>query len=101
MSISTVGRVKPSIVYPESDGKPMADDMLQFRWIVAIQGGLEWMFNGVPNVLVAGDLLSYPVEGNPQICTAPDVMVVFGQPAGRSSKLFAMAGRRHCPSGDV
>src|SRR3954467_1206344 len=31
---------------------------------------------------VAGDLLSYPVEGDPLIRSAPDVLVVFGRPKG-------------------
>lgn len=33
-------------------------------------------------VFVAGDLLWYPVEGNPKITQAPDVMVIFGVPKG-------------------
>ena len=35
-----------------------------------------------PNVFVAGDLLWYPVEGDNQTRTAPDVMVVWGRPKG-------------------
>jgi Putative restriction endonuclease len=31
---------------------------------------------------VAGDLLWYPVEGNPKYRVAPDAMVVFGRPKG-------------------
>ncbi len=27
------------ITYPESNGKPMADNTKQFRWIVTVQGG--------------------------------------------------------------
>lgn len=70
------------IIYPESDGKPMADNTKQFRWIVVIQQNLEWLFANNPNVFVAGDLLWYPVEGNNKICQAPDVMVVFGRAKG-------------------
>jgi Uma2 family endonuclease len=70
------------IVYPESDGKPMADNTLQFRYIVTIQGGLDALYRDNPGVFVAGDLLWYPVEGKPNICTAPDAMVVFGRPKG-------------------
>jgi Uma2 family endonuclease len=70
------------IVYPESDGRPMADNTLQFRWIVTIEGGLEVEFADDPNVFVAGDLLWYPVEGRPQISIAPDVIVAFGRPKG-------------------
>lgn len=70
------------IVYPESDGKPMAENTKQFRWIVTVEGGLEALFAGRPDVFVAGDLLWYPVEGHPEIRTAPDAMVVFGRPKG-------------------
>jgi Uma2 family endonuclease len=76
------------IVYPETDGQPMAENTLQFRWIVTIEGGLDAVFRNDPNVFVAGDLFWYPVEGDPTIRTAPDTMVVFGRPKGdRSSYL--------------
>ena len=70
------------IVYPESDGKPMADNTRQFDCIVMIGGGLAALFADRPDVFVAGDLLWYPVEGKPQIRAAPDAMVVFGRPLG-------------------
>ncbi len=70
------------VIYPDSDGKPMADNTLQFRWIVTIQGGLDALFRDDPNVFVAGDLLWYPVEGENKVCFAPDAMVVFGRPKG-------------------
>ena len=31
---------------------------------------------------MAGDLLWYPVEGHPEVCMAPDVLVAFGRPKG-------------------
>lgn len=71
------------IIYPESDGRPMADNTEQFRWIVVIKENLELLFADDPNVFVAGDLLWYPVEGNNTLCQAPDAMVVFGRPKGR------------------
>jgi Uma2 family endonuclease len=70
------------VFYPESDGKPMADNTKQFRWIVVIEQNLEWMFRDDANVFVAGDLLWYPVEGNNTLCTAPDAMVAFSRPKG-------------------
>ncbi|MEN9280327.1 MAG: hypothetical protein Q6I77_05865, partial [Gloeomargarita sp. DG_1_4_bins_134] len=70
------------IIYPDSDGQPMADNTLQFRWIVLIKENLECLFAHDANVFVAGDLLWYPVEGHPEIRVAPDVMVVFGRPKG-------------------
>lgn len=73
---------QPAIVYPESDGKPMADNTKQFRLIVMIQQGLDAQFAAQPDVFVAGDLLWYPVEGHPEIRVAPDVLVAFGRPKG-------------------
>jgi Uma2 family endonuclease len=70
------------ITYPHSDGQPMADNTKQFRWIVTIQGGLDALLRDNPQVFVAGDLLWYPVEGHPEICMAPDVLVAFGRPKG-------------------
>lgn len=75
-------RKERKIIYPESDGKPMADNTKQFDWIVKIKENLERMFADRPDVFVAGDLLWYPVEGNSKIRTAPDAMVAFGRPKG-------------------
>jgi Uma2 family endonuclease len=71
-----------SIIYPDSDGNPMADNTKQFRWIVVIQQNLDWIFALDPKVFVAGDLLWYPTEGNNKLRQAPDVMIVFGRPKG-------------------
>lgn len=76
-----VAQLKP-IKYPESDGQPMADNTLQYRWIVTIQGGIDAMFKDNPDVFVAGDLLWYPVEGNNKIRVAPDILVAFNRPKG-------------------
>jgi Uma2 family endonuclease len=73
---------KKPIIYPESDGQPIADNTEQFQWIVTLQGGIDALFKDDPNVFVAGDLLWYPVEGNNQLRIAPDVMVAFGPPKG-------------------
>jgi Uma2 family endonuclease len=72
----------PEIIYPDSDGQPMSDNTKQFRWIVTIKENLELLFADQPDVFVAGDLLWYPVEGDPKIRQAPDVMVAFGRPKG-------------------
>ena len=71
---------KLDIVYPESDGKPMADNTKQFELIVEIKKGLDLVFINDPQVFVAGDLFWYPVEGQSKIVTAPDVMVAMGRP---------------------
>ena len=71
-----------TINYPESDGKPMADNTKQFHWITVIKQNLDWLFAQDPQVFIAGDLFWYPVEGRPNIVTAPDVLVVFGRLKG-------------------
>jgi len=70
------------VIYPDSDGKPIANNTEQFRWILVIEQNLAWLFADDPNVFVAGDLLWYPVEGDNKIRVGPDVMVVFGRPEG-------------------
>jgi Uma2 family endonuclease len=60
----------------------MAENTLQFKWIVLIKEGLETQFRDDPNVFVAGDLLWYPEEGKPKIRQAPDAMVAIGRPKG-------------------
>ena len=69
------------LIYPDSDGEVMADNTLQFSWIVLIKENLEALFASDPHVFVAGDLLWYPLQGELK-STAPDAMVVFGRPKG-------------------
>jgi Uma2 family endonuclease len=70
------------IIYPDSDGQPMADNTVQFRWIMMLYHNLSWLFADNREVFVAGDLLWYPVEGDNKTRQAPDVMVVFGVEKG-------------------
>ncbi len=70
------------VIYPESDGQPMADNTKQFRWIVTIKENLEILFAAQDDVFVAGDLFWYPVKGNTDIKQAPDTLVAFGRPKG-------------------
>jgi Uma2 family endonuclease len=82
VAMATATATTETIVYPDSDGQPMAENTLQFEWIVTVKLGLDDLFVDDPNVFVAGDLLWYPVEGEPKIRQAPDAMVVFGRPKG-------------------
>ncbi|MDJ1176278.1 Uma2 family endonuclease [Roseofilum capinflatum] len=73
-------------LYPESDGKPMADNTVQFRLMTTIVGGLSVLFKERQDVFVAGDLLWYPkkagtltvAEEKLPFSQAPDIMVVLG-----------------------
>jgi Uma2 family endonuclease len=70
------------VVYPETDGLPIADNTKQLRWIVVLYGNLAALFRAATDVFVAADLFWYPVEGHPEVRAAPDVLVVFGRPKG-------------------
>jgi Uma2 family endonuclease len=72
----------PAVEYPDSDGKPMADNTLQFEWVTALKYGFEDYFKDRPDVFVAGDLLWYPLEGNNKRRQGPDVLIAFGRPKG-------------------
>jgi len=73
------------IIYPSSDGEPMAESTIQYKLIVTIKEGCESLFEDDPNVFVAADLLWYPVERRNDISQAPDTMVIFGRPKGERS----------------
>jgi Uma2 family endonuclease len=82
MSVNPLETTVKPIIYPDSDGQPMADNTQQFEWIITIAGGLQALFANDPNVFVAGDLLWYPVEGDNKTRIAPDALVAFGRPQG-------------------
>lgn len=83
MTLSASPAVGKEVIYPDSDGQPMADNTEQFDWIVKIKLGLEALYRDDPDVFVAGDLLWYPVEGDNTTCAAPDVLAAFGRPKGK------------------
>jgi Uma2 family endonuclease len=73
---------KKDIIYPETDGQPMAENTKQFELIVLVKKNLDLLFANEPNVFVAGDLFWYPIEGDNLTRRAPDIMVAFGRPKG-------------------
>ncbi len=87
----------PRNLYPDCDGQPMAENTLQYEWIVTIKGGIDAQFRDDPNVFVAGDLLWYAVEGHPELRCAPDTLVVFGRPKGYRGSYMQWAERDIAP----
>ena len=93
MSAITQRTTPKAIKYPDCDGKPIAENTLQFEYIVTLKGGFDALYADDPNVFVAGDLLWYPVEGQPTNRMAPDVLLAFGRPKGyRGSYLQWLEG---------
>ena len=68
------------IFYPETDGKPMAETDRHRKLILELTEALERFYAEDSEIYVTGDLFLYYLEGVPQECVAPDVMVCFGVP---------------------
>lgn len=85
---------RATLVYPDSDGKPIAENTLQYEWIVTLKGNLDRL---LPRDFVAGDLLWYPVEGRPDVRRAPDVLVAIGRPKGHRGSYKQWEEAEHPP----
>jgi Uma2 family endonuclease len=82
MSTAELSKSPEDVMYPESDGLPMADNSLQFSYIKLISDGLEVLYADRKDVYVIGDMFWYPVKGDNTLRQAPDTMVIFGRPKG-------------------
>jgi Uma2 family endonuclease len=67
-----------TVIYPESDGKPMAETDIHRDLMLDIIEMLKNHFRARPDVYVSGNLLLYYEKGNPQKSVVPDVFVVLG-----------------------
>ena len=68
----------PTIIYPESDGKPMAETDVHRKLMMDSISILENHFKYQNDVYVSGNLLMYYEKGDPRKSISPDVFVVFG-----------------------
>ena len=66
----------PEIIYPTSDGKPLAETQQHALAILMTLGLLRLYLQEQPAVVFADQFLYY-IEGNPKARVAPDVMVIF------------------------
>lgn len=90
MSLVTPVPIKEDVIYPESDGEPMAETDPHRKEMTAIIEALDDYFRDVSDVYVSGNLFIYYEEGDPGASVAPDVFVVKGVPKGnrRTYKLW-------------
>jgi Uma2 family endonuclease len=72
--------IAQEIIYPERDGKPMAETDIHREALADTIATLADFFRDDPDIYVAGNLLLYYEEGNPGASVAPDVFVVHGVP---------------------
>ena len=55
-------------LYPESDGKPMADTDLHLYWIKRIDDMFRTHFAQDPGVYISGNIMMYDIEGPDANC---------------------------------
>jgi len=68
----------PTLVYPESDGEPMAETPKHQQVMIDCMDTLRSHFREIPNVFIAGNMFLYYEEGNPRKNISPDVFMFMG-----------------------
>lgn len=65
-------------LYPESDGKPMAETDMHAVAIINLRQRFDGFFADNPDTYVSGTLMMYDVEGPGRTAVSPDILVSFG-----------------------
>ena len=68
----------PTLVYPESDGEPMAESGKHVRAILDMIDAIDRILRDVPDAYTCGNMFVYYDEGNPRKVISPDVFMVRG-----------------------
>ena len=68
----------PTVVYPESDGEPMAETPRHQQVMIDCMDILRSRFREVLDVYIAGNMFLYYEEGNPRKNISPDVFMARG-----------------------
>ena len=71
-------QLKTEIIYPVSDGTPMAESDPARDYLIYCVEALDIYFQNREDVYVSGNLFIYYKKGVPSAVVAPDVFVVFG-----------------------
>lgn len=77
MTLAT-NQLKTEIIYPVSDGAPMAESDPARDYLIYCVEALDIYFQNREDVYVSGNLFIYYKKGVPSAVVAPDVFVVFG-----------------------
>ena len=82
--MSRIGLLDDGVVYPISDGQPMAESGIHGESMMYVTTALRRWFakRGRADVCVGMNNFLYYERGNPRAVVAPDVYVVVGAPAG-------------------
>ena len=81
--MSHTGLPHDAVVYPSSDGQPMAETQIHGECMMYVTYALRRYFpkRGREDVYVGSNNFLYYERGNPRAVVAPDVYVVLGAPA--------------------
>ena len=71
-------KAAPTIIYPESDGKHIAETEYHRDIMIDFIQMLKHHFRDVNDAYVSGNLMMYYEEGNIRKSVSPDIFVVFG-----------------------
>ncbi len=85
------------VVYPASDGKPMAETDRHRDEMLALIDTLKEHFRVADDVYVAGNNFIYFQQGNPCAVFSPDTYVVFGVKK-KPRRVYKLWEEQHAPS---
>ncbi len=94
---SAVPEVGQPVVYPESDGEPMAETEVHILAIVELLATLRFYYRSRSDIYVIGNMFLYYEEGNPQARKAPDLMVVKGVDTSQPRRVFKVWEEKAVP----
>ena len=83
------------IVYPDSDGRPVAESDFQLTPLIYALDALKAYFQSREDVYVAGDMFLYYEEGNPKAAVAPDVL---SSGRNRKGRILCWRSPRRAPA---
>lgn len=75
--LSISSQPEHEVFYPDTDGLPLPDNLLQEPFFIELLSTLKAFFDDL-NVLVSGNTIIYYVEGDPTLSVAPDCYIAFG-----------------------
>jgi Uma2 family endonuclease len=96
--VSSVNVEHDEIIYPSSDGQPMAETSEHLLLMVALISALRHHFKQHRKVYVIGNMFLYYEKGNPAARRAPDIMVVKGVDPSLQRRSFKTWVEKAMPS---
>jgi Uma2 family endonuclease len=96
---TTRRRSSRPVIYPTSDGKPMAETDLHADYIIYVKEALKTFFAATGRIAyVSGNNFLYWQEGDPKKCVSPDGYVVFEVPQRPRDSYFAWQENGRLPA---